>query len=150
MSTQVRAGKHKNITRVDHPKSRTHGYSVRIMWKGERRSKFFSDSVYGDRLGAFFAAKEWRDKTEEELGKPRTERLVLGQPRSLSPVVGVRRVQEGHKDYYEATWATFAGKQRRRRFSIATYGEKRSLQLARKARQQGERERWRMPSMADD
>lgn len=120
------------------------------MWKGERRAKFFSDGVYGDRLGAFFAAKEWRDQTERELGKPRTERLVLGQPNSTLPVVGVRRVQLGHKEYYEATWATFAGKQARRRFAIADYGEKRALQLARKARQQGERERWRTPTTPDD
>jgi hypothetical protein len=145
-----RTTKHKNITRVDHPKSRTHGYSVRIMWKGERRAKFFSDGVYGDRMGAFFAAKEWRDKTEKELGKPRTERLVLGTPRSDLPVVGVRRVREGHTDYYEATWATFAGKQRRTRFSVAKHGEKRALQLARKARQNGERERLRTPSTDDD
>lgn len=142
--------KHKNITRVDHPNSRTHGYSVRIMWKGERRAKFFSDGVYGDRLGAFFAAKEWRDRTEQELGKPRTERLVLGQPRSNLPIVGVRRIEEGRKVYYEATWATFAGKQARRRFSIAQHGEKRALQLARKARQAGERNRWRTPATNED
>lgn len=145
-----RTTKHKNITRVDHPKSRTHGYSVRIMWKGERRAKFFSDGAYGDRMGAFFAAIEWRDETEKELGKPRTERLVLGMPRSNSPVVGVRRVQEGNNDYYEATWATFAGKQARRRFSVIQYGEKRALQMARKARQEGERNRWRMPAASDD
>lgn len=145
-----RTTKHKNITRVDHPKSRTHGYSVRIMWKGERRAKFFSDGVYGDRLGAFFAAKEWRDATEKELGKPRTERLVLGIPRSTAPVVGVRRMREGYTDYYEATWATFARKQGRTRYSIAKHGEKRALQLARKARQQGERQRLRMPASAED
>jgi hypothetical protein len=143
-----RTVKHKNITRVDH--RHTHGYSVRVMWKGERRAKFFSDGVYGDRLGAFFAAKEWRDRVEQELGKPRTERLVLGKPRSNLPIVGVRRIQKDHKDYYEATWATFAGKQVRRRFSIARYGEKRALQLARKARQEGERNRWWTPATDED
>lgn len=142
--------KHKNITRVDHPASRTFGYNVRIMWKGERRSKFFSDNVYGDRLAALFAALEWRDATEKELGKPRTERLVLGLPRSESPIVGVRRVREGQTDYYEATWGTFAGKQGRTRFSIAKHGEKQALRLARKARLEGERMRWRTPAAADD
>lgn len=145
-----RTVKHKNITRVDHPASRTHGYNVRIQWKGERRSKFFSDRRFGDRLAALFAAIDWRNATERELGKPRTERLVLGTPRSSSRFVGVRRLRENHTDYYEATWATTAGKQGRTRFSIARHGEKKALQLARQARQRGERERLRTPAHAED
>ena len=145
-----RTVKHKNLTRIDHPTKNTFGYFVRIMWKGERRSKFFSDSVYGDRLAALFAALEWRDATEKELGKPRTERQVLGITHSPSGITGVRRVREGHTDYYEATWGTTAGKQARTRFSIARHGEKRALQLARKARQEGERNRLRTPAREDD
>jgi hypothetical protein len=145
-----RTVRHKNVTRVDHPASRTHGYSVRIQWKGERRAKFFSDGVYGDRLAALVAAIDWRDATEKELGKPRTERQVLGITYSPSGIPGVRRVREGHTDYYEATWGTTAGKQGRTKFSIARHGEKRALQLARKARQQGERARLRTPARADD
>jgi hypothetical protein len=39
--------------------------------------KFFSDKKYGDRLGALTAALEWRDQTERELGKPRSEEPVI-------------------------------------------------------------------------
>src|SRR5689334_16386297 len=121
---RVRSVKHKNITRVDHDASRTHGYNVRIQWQGERRSKFFSDRTYGDRLAALFAAIDWRNATEKELGKPRTERQVLGIVYSSSGIPGVRRVREGHTDYYEATWGTTAGKQARTKYSIARHGEK--------------------------
>ena len=110
---RIRSVRHKNITRVDHEASRTHGYNVRIQWQGERRSKFFSDRIYGDRLAALFAAIDWRNATEKELGKPRTERQVLGIVYSSSGIPGVRRVREGHTDYYEATWGTTAGKQAR-------------------------------------
>lgn len=138
--------KHKNVTRVDHPRKNSFGYLVRIMWKGQRRGKFFSDQTYGDRLGALFAALEWRDATEKELGKPRTERQVLGTTSSPSGTRGVRRVRQGYTEYYEATWATTAGKQRRTRYSIHKHGERRALSLARKARERGERDRWRTPA----
>lgn len=150
MTIRKRTVKHKNITRVDHPASRTHGYNVRIQWRGERRSKFFSDRMYGDRLAALFAALEWRNATEKELGKPRTERQVLGIVYSSTGVPGVRRRREGHTEYFEATWGTTAGKQRRTKFSINRHGEKRALQLARQARQRGERERLRTPAYLEE
>lgn len=145
-----RTVKHKNITRIDHPAKRTHGYFVRIQWKGERKAKFFSDGVYGDRLGALTAAIEWRDTTEAELGKPRTERLVIGTTRSSTGVTGVRKIKEGNTYYYEATWVTTVGKQGRTKFSINRHGEKRALQKARRVRQQRERERHRTPPREDD
>jgi hypothetical protein len=145
-----RTVKHKNITRVDHDASRTHGYNVRIMWQDQRRSKFFSDAKYGDRLGALTEALAWRDATERELGKPRTERQVVGIFYSSSEEPGIRRVREGYTEYYQATWATYAGKQRRTRYSINKHGEKKALLLARKARQQGERERLRTPAHPDN
>lgn len=149
-ATRKRTVKHKNITRVDHPASRTFGYNVRIQWKGERRSRFFSDGQFGDRLAALSAALDWRNATEKELGKPRTERQVLGTTHSPSGIRGVRRVREGFTEYYEATWGTTAGKQGRTRFSIAKHGEKGALQLARKARQNGERARLRTPATDDN
>lgn len=145
-----RSVKHKNLTRVDHEASRMHGYNVRIRWQDQHRAKFFSDTKHGDRLGALTAALAWRDATEKELGKPRTERQVVGIFYSSGPEAGIRRVREGHTEYYQATWTTHVGKQRRTKYSIAKHGEKKALQLARKAREQGERERWRTPAHVED
>lgn len=147
---KVRKIRHKNITRIDHPTKRTHGYFVRIQWKGERRMKFFSDGVYGDRLSALDAALAWRNATESELGKPRTDRVVVGTVRSSTGVPGVRLRKEGNTSYYEATWVTTVGKQGRTRYSIEKHGAKKALQLARKARQLREKERQRMPPHSDE
>lgn len=136
--------RHKGITRIDHPAKRTFGYFVRVTWNKQRRSKFFSDSVYGDRLAALSAALEWRNKAEQELGKPRTERQVIGVSRTSTGIVGVRRTVKDGREVYEATWRE-GNRIRRTSYSIAKHGEKRALSLARRARERYERQRQRSP-----
>ncbi len=137
--------KHKGITRIDHPAKRTFGYFVRVTWNKQRRSKFFSDSVYGDRLAALSAALEWRNEAERELGKPRTERQVIGVSRTSTGIVGVRRTVKDGREVYEATWRE-GGRIRRTSYSIAKHGERRALSLARRARERYERIRQRAPA----
>gem|GEM_PF-642311 len=136
--------KHKGITRIDHPAKRTFGYFVRVTWNKQRRSKFFSDSVYGDRLAALGAALEWRNQAEQELGKPRTERQVIGVSRTSTGIVGVRRTVKDGREVYEATWRD-GNRIRRTSYSIAKHGERRALSLARRAREKYERQRQRTP-----
>jgi hypothetical protein len=137
---------HKNLTRFDHPKKNTFGYFVRIQWKGEKYHKFFSDGVYGDRLGALAAALEWRDATERMLAKPHTERQVIGfSSRNKSGVVGVRRLLKQGRDVYEATWMDADGHVGRTSYSIARHGEKRAFRLAVRARQLHEKARLQVP-----
>lgn len=147
---KTRTIRHKNITRIDHPAKRTFGYFVRVQWKGERRVKFFSDGVYGDRLAALDEALAWRNAMEAELGKPRTDRVVVGSVRTQTGVVGVRLRKDGNTSYYEATWVTTVGKQGRTRYSIEKHGARKALQLARKARQMREKERHHMPPHSDE
>jgi hypothetical protein len=137
--------KHKGITRIDHPAKRTFGYFVRVTWNKQRRSKFFSDSVYGDRLAALGAALEWRNEAERELGKPRTERQVIGVSRTSTGIVGVRRTVKDGREVYEATWRD-GNRIRRTSYSIAKHGERRALALARRAREKYERPRQRTPA----
>jgi hypothetical protein len=137
---------HKNITRFDHPQKNTFGYFVRIQWKGQKHHKFFSDGVYGDRLGALTAALEWRDATECALNKPRTDRQVIGfSSRNKSGVVGVRRLLKQGRDVFEATWMDAQGRVGRTSFSIAHHGEKRAFRLAVRARQLHEKTRLQVP-----
>jgi hypothetical protein len=137
--------RHKGVTRIDHPAKRTFGYFVRVTWNKQRRSKFFSDSVYGDRLAALSAALEWRNEAERELGKPRTERQVIGVSRTSTGIVGVRRTVKDGREVYEATWRE-GNRIRRTSYSIAKHGEKRALSLARRAREKYERQRQRTPA----
>jgi hypothetical protein len=144
--------KYKGITRVDrepghHPDGRritsTHGYFVRVTWKGETYRKFFSDSVYGDRLGALEAAKEWRIAKEKEIGKPRTERQVYGIANTDTGIIGIRRIVSGPwgHEAYEATWINADGTVGRTSYSITKNGERKALKLAIEARNRGEQER---------
>ena len=57
----------RNIQRVDHGYS--HCWRV-ILGRGKDYQviKIFSDNVHGGSLKALDVAKEWRDKTEKELG----------------------------------------------------------------------------------
>ncbi|MCG8347393.1 MAG: AP2 domain-containing protein [Chloroflexales bacterium] len=137
--------KYKSITRIDHPAKRTHGYFVRVQWAGERRSKFFSDKKCGDRLSALADAISWRDATEQELGKPRTERQVVGKARNDTGIVGVRRRKKGGKEVFEATWVVEGNRLGRTSFSIEKHGEKGALKKAIAARLKGERKRRRSP-----
>lgn len=137
--------RYKGVTRIDHPAKRTFGYMVRVAWKGEIHQKFFSDKRCGDRLAALDAAIQWRDRTEQEIGKPRTERMVFGKPGGDNPAVGVSRRRENHTEYYEATWLNTEGRVQRTRFSIAKHGERKALRLAMAARQRNERIRYRTP-----
>lgn len=133
---------HKNITRIDHPKKRTHGYFVRVAWKGERRSKFFSDKSYGDRLAALDAAIHWRNQVEREMGKPRTEHQVVGlSPRNKSGTIGVRRTMKAGHPVYEVTWCPEPGVIRRTSVSIDRYGEKQALKKAKRIRKLHEKMR---------
>jgi hypothetical protein len=126
--------RHKGITRIDYPPKRTFGYMARVPWQGRMHQKFFSDKKYGDRLGALAAALEWRDQTERELGKPRSEEPVIAPtPTSNTGVLGVSRVISGGKPKMQVTWSE-NGKVRRTSFSIERHGERGALKLARATR----------------
>lgn len=104
-------------------------------------SRLFSDSLFGGRRRALKAAVEWRNETERELGKPRTERVVLmSSSRNRTGVIGVRRTVKEGTPVYEATWNPLPGKVQRTSVSIAKYGEKEAFRRAVEIRKEKERE----------
>jgi hypothetical protein len=146
--------RHKGVTRIDRDAGRqsdgrritaTHGYMVRVFWRKQRHQAFFSDLKYGDRLAALDAAVAWRDRTEARLGKPRSDRTVIGYANSNTGELGIsRRIVRGHA-VFEVAWRDPSGKPRRTKYSIDKNGEKRALQKAKKARRLGEQRRVREP-----
>lgn len=147
--------RYRNITRVDHAPKRTHGYSVRIMYAGKRVAKFFSDKQFGGKREALKEAIAFRNEAERELGRPRTDRLVIGQPkRSSTGVVGVRRVVKRQRTkagnisiqpVYEATWSPIPNVLQRTSFAINTYGEEEAFRRAVEFRRQKEQELFAPP-----
>jgi hypothetical protein len=153
-SARKKTTKYKGVTRIDRDAGHqldgrritaTHGYMVRVFWRKERHQAFFSDLKYGDRLAALDAAVAWRDQTEERIGKPRTDRTVIGYANSNTGELGIsRRTVRGH-DVFEVAWRDPSGKAQRTKYSIDKNGEKRALQKAKKARRLGELRRVQEP-----
>jgi hypothetical protein len=113
--------------------------------------KFFSDAAHGGKDQALERAVEYRNKAEKELGKPRTDRLVIARnPRNTSGVMGVQRktkvvvAEDGEervvKNVYEVTWNPEPGRLCRTWVSIDEYGEEAAFRKACAIRREKERE----------
>lgn len=141
---------HKGISRIDQPSKNTHGWYVRVRFNGTQRVKFFSDNAHGGRDNALQEAVKFRNRAEQELGKPRTDRLVIARnPRNRSGIMGIRRktkvvkTDEGERvvsNVYEVTWNPEPGRLCRTWVSIDKLGEKAALKEACRIRREKERE----------
>ncbi len=135
--------KYKDIARIDQESKRTHGWYVRVRFRGETHAKFFSDRKCGGRNSSLLSAISWRDKTEKKLGKTRTNRHVVTVSNSGTGVVGVRLNDRLNR--YEVSWVTPLGKQGKTSVSIARHGKKLAFKKACLIRQQKEQERLQTP-----
>ncbi|HEX8473225.1 MAG TPA: hypothetical protein VF666_04275 [Pyrinomonadaceae bacterium] len=141
---------HKNISRIDQPERNTHGWYVRVTFDGARRVKFFSDASCGGKEKALEKAVSFRNQSEKELGKPRTDRLVIARnPRNRSGITGVQRktkvvkTEDGERltrNVYEVTWNPEPGRLARTWVSIDEYGEEAAFRRACAIRREKERE----------
>src|ERR1044071_6374364 len=83
---------HKGVSRIDSPQKKMHGWYVRVRLNNVTKSKFVPDRLYGGTEAALERAVEFRNEFERELGKPRTDWVVVGSnPRNAGGVAGVRR-----------------------------------------------------------
>lgn len=141
---------YKSISRIDQDVKGTHGWYVRVGFRGEWRVKFFSDLQFDGREGSLAEALAYRDEMEEELGKPRTDRVVPAPtPRNNTGILGVSRIEKPFRDrhgriqsraVYEVTWTPAPNVIQRTSVSINKYGEEEALRRALKLRQEKERE----------
>ena len=124
--------KHKDIARIDQEGKRTHGWYVRVRYMGRTHSKFFSDRKCGGRYSSLLSALAWRDKTEADLGKVRTDKQIVTVSNSKTGVVGVRLNEKLNR--YEVSWVTATGKQGKTSVSIRKHGKGKAFVLACKVR----------------
>jgi len=139
---------HKGISRIDSPAKKMHGWYVRVRYNNETKAKFLSDKLHGGREEALARAVECRNQMEQELGKPRTDWVIVGHnPRNESGVVGVRRAVKKYKgkdgkvylnEVFEVSWNAGREKKGRTSVSIRKYGEARAFRLACAIRRQKE------------
>jgi hypothetical protein len=132
---------HKGISRVDHLKRNTHGWLVRVAWRGEMHVKFYSDGAHGGKDTALTKAILYRNRLEKQLGKPRTDRTVMvHHQRSDTGVLGVHRVLKEGAPVFEVTWSPEPNIVRRTSVSIRKYGEDEAFRRACVIRRRKERE----------
>lgn len=139
MEKKVMLEKHKDIARIDQEEKRTHGWYVRVRYFGKTYSKFFSDGKCGGRYSSLLSALAWRDKTEKQLGKLRTDRHIVTVSNTKTGVVGVRLNEQLNR--YEVSWVNPSGKQGKTSVSIRKHGRAKAFELACKIRKEKEAER---------
>ena len=135
--------KYKSITRMDIQEKKTHGWNVRVFYKGKmHKPKFFSDRLYDGVDEALQVAIEYRDKIEKEIGKPRTERIVVSQnPFNKTRKIGVRKIKKqtgsymkdgtpNYSEVYEVTWCPKPNVTKRTSVSIRAHGEEEAYRTA--------------------
>lgn len=138
---------YKSISRNDSPRKKTHGWQVRVWFKGILYTKFFNDNFYASPEDALEDAIIYRDELEAELGKRRSEKPVItDNPRKPVDFIRVGKTvrQTGAfvpytsvpnlTEVYETVWREKPGKFKRRTFSIAKYGEEGALKRANRLR----------------
>lgn len=133
------AEKHKDIARLDQSSKHTYGWYVRVRFNGKTHSKLFSDLKHGGRAASLLAAIAWRDSTEEEIGKPRTDRNIVTMSKTNAGIVGVRLNEKLNR--YEVSWVTLQGKQGKTTVSILRHGKEKAFKIACERRQEKDAER---------
>ena len=139
---------HKGISRIDCPENKTVGWYVRVRLNNVTKSKFISDQKNGGKEPALQRAIEFRNLLEQELGKPRTDWVIVGKSRrNRSGVVGVRRTAKKYRgkdgtiylnEVFEVTWNAGREKRGRTSVSISKYGETSAFRRACAIRRQKE------------
>ena len=108
----------------------------------------FSDNLWDGKEIALDEAIYWRDQKEKELGKPRTDRVVvMRNPRNKTGTIGVcRKLKKYYKrgkcyteDVYEVTCTPVVGEgSKKTSVSVRKWGEKEALKRAITIRKQME------------
>ena len=119
---------HKDVARIDQESKSTHGWYVRVRFKGKTHSRFFSDKKNGGKNSSLLSAIAWRDGTEKKIGKPRTDRHTVTVSNTLTGVVGVRLNEK--LDRYEVSWVYKDGRQGKTSVGIRKHGEKKAFERA--------------------
>jgi hypothetical protein len=140
--------RYKGITRIDQPEKHTHGWYVRIRFNKEVCAKFFSDDKHRGKVRALMEAVDYRDEMEKQLGKPRTDRIVVtASSRNQTGMVGICRRKTKTKlangkvqyhNFYVVTWSPEPNHIARTSVSIDLYGEEEAFQRACRIRQEKE------------
>jgi hypothetical protein len=145
----------KDITRCDYKRTKkrkdgsvyeewTHGWWVRINWKGVKYQKMFHDHHSVGPVESLWRAKEWRKRKYAEIGKPLTHKVIqtsesngLGRGLRHNPR-WKQIIKKGGKEfiYYrnviQISWPKGNGKHGASNISVAKHGYEKAVKIAEK------------------
>ena len=117
----------RNISRVDQPKKRQHGWLVRVMRDGVTHQKFFYDGVRGGETGSLREAKIFRNELLRLYPPPKRGNnfnKITSRNRSGTP--GISRGGSYRKGHYypawQAQWTLPNGKRVTKKFGFSPNG----------------------------
>src|SRR5256714_8956965 len=94
--TRSQPVRRRGISRIDQPSTRTHGWFVRVNYRGRRdgsygprHQKFFGDATYGGKSKALPAAQAYRAAVEGARGRKRA-RVVRSAGKPTPPLLPFR------------------------------------------------------------
>ncbi len=134
-----RKNKHKDISRIDQDTRKTHGWYVRVRFLGKSHDKYFSDRLHGGKDATLDKALSWRNATEMEIGKVRTDNIMVTVGNTATGVVGVRFNEKMNK--YEATWVDKEGKPGKTSVAVRKHGKAKAFKMACDIRRKKDAER---------
>ena len=138
---------YKGISRINQSRKHAPGWYVRVRLGKTTLSKFIRDDAHGGRAAALQKAVECRNKLEVQLGKPRTDHVIVADsPRNKTGVIGIQRKWKAtHRhgkvykhEVFEVTWNAGREMMGKTSVSINKYGELGALRRACAIRRQKE------------
>jgi|GEM_PF-352098 len=129
----------RNIKRVDHDPKGDHGWVVTLQRKGAIIVKRFSDGIFRGKREALKAAVQYRDSflaRDKPFDHQMWVRTRLRRNNTSGiPGVGRYEVMDNQKNgsvraFWLASWIDEHGASRKRKFSVARYGEEEARLLA--------------------
>lgn len=123
---------HKGISRIEQSRKHAAGWYVRVRLGKTTLSKFIRDDAHGGQPEALQKAVECRNRLEVQLGKPRTDHVIVADsPRNKTGVIGIQRKwkathRHGKKymhEVFEVTWNAGREIMGKTSVSINKYGE---------------------------
>lgn len=145
---------YKGISRIEKSSRHAPGWYVRVRLGQTTLAKFVRDDAHGGIKAALQAAVAQRDQMEQQLGKPRTDHVIVADsPRNKTGVIGIqrkrkityRRGKKYESEVFEVTWQAGREKMGKTSVSINKYGEMAAFRRACAIRRQKEEKMYGEP-----
>jgi hypothetical protein len=130
------------ISRIDQPEKYNHGWYVRLLRRGKRFARFFSDKQGPGKVKALASAQKYYATIAAK--HPPLSRRALAQIKrrwSRTRIVGVNKIAKIVKGrpytFWVATWTPRKGEYKTSCFSVKKYGNAQAKKMAVRARKLG-------------